>query len=839
MPNPGQITVKISAVLDDFNRAFMEANGKVTGFGKEMDMVNLRLSKVSDNLKGTGQKLSMFLTLPILGAGAAAVKAAADYETLETSLKTILGSSEAASNAMKWIADFAAKTPYQMDTVAASFAKLSAAGFDATKYIGVLGDTASAMGKSLDQSVDMFTDAATGEFERLKEFGIKARTEGDKVTFTWQQNGQAMSKTVLKSSTDITTGLTGILSKFKGGMEEQSKTLNGSLSNLADNATAFGRVIGQSLAPYVQSVADGISSLAQSFSGLDEGTKNVIISTGLFLALLGPVLMIIGKMIAAYKTLVIVKAAATAAFAGEALAAGTSGAALVTHTIITKAATAAAWALNAALSVNPLVLFLGGVVALGAGLFTLGKYMQSNATATKGSAEAAAEAARRNKELSDAIKGVGESSEEARKSVDGYVQSLSGMSAQDQMKKIRDAISELENRTRMLSSHDEQRIKNLDRIRELSKELQRLEKESVQTKKQAAQQANDEWLRQQKSAREKWGKYNEEFGLNEVQQAELWYSREYTALADANARKLISDEMYVQAAANLEEELAKKKENIQKQSRDKMISDTFSGLSAIRGQIGELGNLFSMYYSNRSAEVDNWQTKQMGSISTTYDAEKANIEATITDKTQRDAALKALDEKRARDEKSINEKAAKDKRKLQRDAAIKEKQIATFETLLGIPKAAFDAYQSVVKIPFIGPALAVIAASAATAFGITKLALIQAQPLPALAEGGYFSGPALIGEAGREFAFPIDGPQGQAAMSILADRLLDSLQAKINKIVPPVDRSATIEKSSSSMFGKMTVVIQDAGRTLGEYIGEVVEDGSRRGNFVVYARGKA
>ena len=234
--------------------------------------------------------------------------------------------------------------------------------------------------------------------------------------------------------------------------------------------------------------------------------------------------------------------------------------------------------------------------------------------------------------------------------------------------------------------------------------------------------------------------------------------------------------------------------------------------------------------------MDNWQTKQLAAIATSYDAEKANIESTITDKTQRDAALKALDEKRARDEKSIQEKAEKDKRKLQREAAKKEKQIATFETLLGIPKAAFDAYQSVVKIPFIGPALAVIAATAATAFGFAKLALIQAQPLPALAEGGYFAGPAVIGEAGREFAFPIDGPQGQTAMSLLADRLLDSLSAKLSRVSPTVDRSATVEKPS--LLGQMTVIIQDAGRTLGEYIGEVVEDGSRRGNFLVYARGK-
>ena len=579
----------------------MEAQGKVTGFGKEMDMVNLRLSKVSDNLKGTGQKLSMFLTLPILGAGAAAVKAAADYETLETSLKTILGSSEAASNAMKWIADFAAKTPYQMDTVAASFAKLSAAGFDATKYIGVLGDTASAMGKSLDQSVDMFTDAATGEFERLKEFGIKARTEGDKVTFTWQQNGQAMSKTVLKSSTDITAGLTGILSKFKGGMEEQSKTLNGSLSNLADNATAFGRAIGQSLAPYVQSVANGLSNLAQSFSGLDEGTKNVIISTGLFLALLGPVLMIIGKMIAAYKTLVLVKAAVAAAFAGEALAAEASGAALVAHTVITKAATLATKALNAVLALNPYILLVGGVLALGAGLFALGKHMQENALRSKAMADKAQEAALRNKELADALKGIGQSSVEAKKDVDGYIESLAGLSTQAKINKINESILDLQNKTGMLSSQDEQRVRNLGRINELENQRRTLEKEAAQESRQNQKQASDEYVRERKAALDKWTKYNEEAGINEVQKAELRYNREYQALADANARKLISDEMYVQAAENLEKELAQEKERIRKKEQEDQIQKTFAGISTIQGQIGELGNLFSMFYSNKSA----------------------------------------------------------------------------------------------------------------------------------------------------------------------------------------------------------------------------------------------
>ena len=35
------------------------------------------------------------------------------------------------------------------------------------------------MGKSLNQMIEAVADATTGEFERLKEFGIKARTHGE------------------------------------------------------------------------------------------------------------------------------------------------------------------------------------------------------------------------------------------------------------------------------------------------------------------------------------------------------------------------------------------------------------------------------------------------------------------------------------------------------------------------------------------------------------------------------------------------------------------------------------------------------------------------------------
>ena len=55
------------------------------------------------------------------------------------------------------------------------------------------------MAKTLNQMIEAVADAATGEFERLKEFGIKAKSEGDKVSFIFR----GVTTTVKKESNAI------------------------------------------------------------------------------------------------------------------------------------------------------------------------------------------------------------------------------------------------------------------------------------------------------------------------------------------------------------------------------------------------------------------------------------------------------------------------------------------------------------------------------------------------------------------------------------------------------------------------------------------------------------
>lgn len=91
---------------------------------------------------------------------------------------------------MKSLSDFAKKTPFEFPELTDVALKLkNVAGIGDKQLIPMLtnlGDIASSQGKGISQIVEAYNDAITGEYERLKEFGIKASKSGDDVTFSFK-----------------------------------------------------------------------------------------------------------------------------------------------------------------------------------------------------------------------------------------------------------------------------------------------------------------------------------------------------------------------------------------------------------------------------------------------------------------------------------------------------------------------------------------------------------------------------------------------------------------------------------------------------------------------------
>lgn len=247
-----------------------------------------------------------------------------EFDTLNAQLITATGGLDNASKAFSALQDFATKTPYSLSQSVEGFSQLVNLGLHPSEQAMMsFGDTASAMGKDLSQMIEAVADAATGEFERLKEFGIKAKSEGNKVAFTFQN----VTTTIGKNASEIEQYLIDLgKTNFAGAMAERMSTLDGAISNLEDSYNNLLLNVSQKVellkdSSIGQTLADSVRMGAAALDSL-----NQFIDSGLLTDILpGAVLTTAGAFVYLNRTalaaVAIHGAAATRAFVSNAAAA--------------------------------------------------------------------------------------------------------------------------------------------------------------------------------------------------------------------------------------------------------------------------------------------------------------------------------------------------------------------------------------------------------------------------------------------------------------------------------------------------------------------------------------
>lgn len=241
-------------------------------FENGMRSASMKLADFSDRVTRAAAGMTLAAGAITTGLGAAlgksVIDASAQWETYTATLKTIEGSSEAAEKSLAWVADFAKRTPYDMNQVTEAFIAMKAYGLDPMNgSLETLGDAASGMNKTLMDAVEAIADAVTGENERLKSFGIRTSVAGDEVTYSWRENGKDLTKTVRKNGTEIEKALLDILGRFDGAMLEQSTTWKGMFAALGDNYDDFLRRIGRG--GFFDSVKRGLKEILDTIGEMD------------------------------------------------------------------------------------------------------------------------------------------------------------------------------------------------------------------------------------------------------------------------------------------------------------------------------------------------------------------------------------------------------------------------------------------------------------------------------------------------------------------------------------------------------------------------------------------
>lgn len=189
-----------------------------------------------------------------------------EFQSLKASLITFTGSVENADGAFRILRDFAKSTPFSLREVVSSFNILVAQGIRPTEsQLTSFADIAGGTSKSIEQFAEAVADASVGEFERLKEFGIRASKEGNNLTLAIG----SYTKTINNDSDSILAALAEIGQlQFAGGAARQAETLGGSITNLRDSFDEFLYSIGE--AGFAGELSKAIKALTAMISGNDD-----------------------------------------------------------------------------------------------------------------------------------------------------------------------------------------------------------------------------------------------------------------------------------------------------------------------------------------------------------------------------------------------------------------------------------------------------------------------------------------------------------------------------------------------------------------------------------------
>lgn len=383
------------------------------------ELINLIGFKVNDKeLKKTEDRFEKFkkrlllvgtaAAAGIIAIGVAAVKSASKMEALTTQFEVMLGSTEKATKMMEELETFSARTPFQLPDLAQGTQNLLSFGVAEEDVIGtmrMLGDAALGNTEKLKGLVLAYGKVQTKGKVSMEEINMIAE-KGVPIISTLQKQLGVTETEFFKLISAGTIGkremtiafqtMTSEGGKFYQGMLKSSKDFTGVLSTLKDVIGLVLASIGKEMLPMLKEYAIQITEIAMKVrewvklnkDELAEGFKKLfgIIKTGLkFLFFLGKTLfwiissplrkVILGIAIAfgvwkvaTYAVIIAQKVLMATMVIGKFLQF------VKLIFMIAKAKgiwTAAQWALNVAMTANPIGVIIMGVAALIAAIIAI------------------------------------------------------------------------------------------------------------------------------------------------------------------------------------------------------------------------------------------------------------------------------------------------------------------------------------------------------------------------------------------------------------------------------------------------------------------------------------
>jgi hypothetical protein len=306
--------------LDRFTGTARKISSALKQVRNNVMNVRMRFEALGKSLSSIGKRFSLTLTAPLVALGGYAIKASADVEQLTVAFSSMTHSVASGKKLVQDLINFTAKTPFQLPGVADAAQRLLTFGVQSNKVIPILRQLSNiaamthtpmselaqqygrvaALGKVTTRELMQLSAMRVPIVTTLQQMAKEAGHAGVNIQDIASKN-LITFPVFLEALRRMTTG-TGI---FTDAAKKQSQTLTGLFSTLKDNIRLtlipFGDIIVDTLKlqTKMQKLIDTLGVLRENFkvwAQAHPALLKLIVYTGLFLAALGPVLLILGQI---------------------------------------------------------------------------------------------------------------------------------------------------------------------------------------------------------------------------------------------------------------------------------------------------------------------------------------------------------------------------------------------------------------------------------------------------------------------------------------------------------------------------------------------------------------
>lgn len=293
----------------------VRARGETKDAERAMKQLQGTVKSAGEKMKRSGESMTKFVTLPILGAAAASVKLASDAGETASKMQVTFGKAgmAAVNKQLDAFAKATGASRYELreqTTTIGALLKPMELGAKQTQSMSVsvaqlATDLASFNNVPIDEALDSLKSGLTGETEPLKKFGVlinenTLKQEGlrlglikGKEQMTEQEKVQARYSLILKQTSDAQ----GDAARTSGSFANQMKAAKNGLKDL-------GVSMGNILLPYALKLVEGLRGVTTWFQNLSPHTQKVLVVVAGLAAALGPLLVGLGMVVSSASALV-------------------------------------------------------------------------------------------------------------------------------------------------------------------------------------------------------------------------------------------------------------------------------------------------------------------------------------------------------------------------------------------------------------------------------------------------------------------------------------------------------------------------------------------------------